>query len=128
MEEEEKQARQEKERIMKEKTEAKFHVISEGLKEEAEFIFSLATKVPLGTWKNVEDIKIKQSMREIKDWEDNVEKLGQRETDLIAQMADADIIPDNIPGWLNTKLAVNLAANSVKEASNESRSKDTERQ
>ena len=96
-EEEEKRVRKEKERIMKEKTEAKFRVISEGLREEAELIFSLATRVPLSTWKNVEDIKIKQSMREIKDWEDNVEKLRQRETDLIAQMADADIIPDDIP-------------------------------
>merc|ERR1711867_80210 len=104
MEEEEKQARQEKERIMKEKTEAKFCVISEGLKEEAEFIFSLATKVPLGTWKNVEDIKVKQSMREIKDWEDNVEKLRQTETYLIAQMAEADIIPDDVPRWFNTRL------------------------
>merc|ERR1712115_39407 len=45
-EEEEKQARQEKERIKREITKAKFHVKLNGLKEEAEFISSLATKVP----------------------------------------------------------------------------------
>ena len=64
-EEEEKRARREKERITKERTEAKFLVKSNDLKEEAELISSLATKVPLGTWKNVEDTKVKQSMREL---------------------------------------------------------------
>ena len=83
------------------------------MKEEAEFISSLAAKVPLGTWKNGEDTKVKQSMRELKDWEDKVEKIKQRRTDLIAQMAEAGIIPDDIPGWPNTRLAVNQAANSV---------------
>ena len=77
-EEDEKRARREKERITKERSEAKFWAKSKGLKEEAEFISSLATKTPLGTWKDVEDIKVKISMRELKDWEDKVEKIKQR--------------------------------------------------
>ena len=98
------------------------------MKEEAEFISSLATKTPLGTWKDVEDTKVKQSMRELKDWEDKVEKIKQRRTDLIAQMAEAGIIPDDIPGWPNTRLAVNQAANSVQEVSDELKSEDAERE
>ena len=54
-EEEEKRIKQEKDKI----TEAKFH----DLKGEAEFTSSLATKIPLGIWKDVEDPKVKQSMR-----------------------------------------------------------------
>ena len=58
-EEDEKQARREKERITKERSEAKFRAKLKGLKEEAESISSLATKTPLGTWKDVEDTKVK---------------------------------------------------------------------
>ena len=67
-------------------------------------------------------------MRELKDWEDKVEKIKQRRTDLIAQMAEAGIIPDDIPGWPNTRLAVNQAANSVQQVSNELKSEDAERE
>ena len=109
-EEEEKRARQEKERITKEIIEAKFHVKSNGLKEEAEFVSNLATKIPLGTWKNVED---------------KVNKLKQRTTDLIAHMAEVGIILDDVPGWPNTKLAVSQAEDSVQEASNELKFEDT---
>ena len=98
------------------------------MKEEAESISSLATKTPLGTWKDVEDTKVKQSMRELKDWEDKVEKLKQRRTDLIAQMAEAGIIPDDIPGWPNTRLAINQAANSVQEVRDELKSEDAKRE
>ena len=113
---------------MKERLEAKFRAKSKGLKEEAEFISSLATKIPLWTWKNVEDTKVKQSMREIKDWEDKVEKIKQRKTDLIAQMAEAGINPDDIHGWPNTVLAINQAASSVQEVSDELKSKDAEQE
>ena len=57
-EEQEKRARKEKEKITKERIEANFRVESEGLKKKAELISSLATKIPLGTWKNVEDTKV----------------------------------------------------------------------
>ena len=73
-EEEEKWASQEKERITKEIIEAKFHAESKELKREAELISSLASKIPLGTWKNAED---------------KVKRLKQRKADLIAQMAEA---------------------------------------
>ena len=91
---------------MRERTEAKFHVKLNGLKEEAEFISSPATKIPLGTWKNVE--------------EDKAEKLEQRTTDLTVQMAEAGIIPDDILG-----LTVNQAANSVQEVNDELNSEDS---
>ena len=108
-EEEEKWASQEKERITKEIIEAKFHAESKELKREAELISSLASKIPLGTWKNAED---------------KVKRLKQRKADLIAQMAEAGFIPDDIPGWPNTWLAVNQAANSVQEVSVELKSED----
>ena len=95
-EEEEKRARQEKERITEEIIEAKLHAKLNGLKTEAEFISSLATKVPLSTWKDVEDPKVKQSMGELKDCQDKVDKL--KYPDLIAQTAEADITLDNIAG------------------------------
>ena len=115
-EEEEKRARQEKERITGEITEAKLHAKLNGLKTEAEFISSLATKVPLSTWKDVEDPKVKQSMGELKDCQDKVDKL--KYPDLIVQMAEADITPDNIPGWNDTGLAANQVTNPVQEVSN----------
>ena len=127
-EEEEKQARRDKERVAMERTKAKFRAKSEGLKEEAEFVSGLATKVPLGTWKDVEDTKVKQSMRELKDWQDKVEKLRQKRTDLIAQMAEAGIIADDLPGWTNTRLAVNEAANSVQEVGDELKTEDAKRE
>ncbi len=127
-EEEEKRARKEKERITKERSEAKFRAKSKGLKEEAESISSLATKTPLGTWKDVEDTKVKQSMRELKDWEDKVRKIKQRRTDLIAQMAEAGINPEDILGWTNTVLAINQAATYVREVTDELKSEDAERE
>ena len=125
-EEKEERAKKEKERVIKERSEAKFRAKAKGLKEEAESISSLATKTPLGTWKDVEDTKVKQSMRELKDWEDKVEKIKQRKTDLIAQMAEAGIDPDDILGWTNTVLAINQAALSVQDVSNELKSEDAE--
>ena len=83
------------------------------MEEKAEIISSCVTKVPLGTWKDVED---------------KVDKLKQRTTDLIAHMAEVGIILDDIPGWPNTKLAVSQAENSVQEASNELKFEDTERE
>ena len=68
---------------------------------------------------------MKQSIRKLKDWQDKVEKLKQKRTDLIAQMAEAGITPDNIPGWPDTRLAVNQAANSFHEVSSELKSEDT---
>ena len=127
-EEEEKQARREKDRIAMERTEAKFCAKSEGLKEEAELVSSLATKVSLGTWKDVEDIKVKQAMKDLKDWQGRVDKLRQKRTDLIAQMAEAGIVADDLPGWTNTRLAVNEAANSVQEVGDELKSEDAERE
>ena len=55
--EEEKRARQEKEEITKENSGANFFVESEGLEEKVELISSPVTKIPLGTWKNVEEDK-----------------------------------------------------------------------
>merc|ERR1712082_262717 len=107
-EEEEKRAREEKERITKEITEAKFHDKSNDLKAEAESIFSLSTKIPLGTWKGVED---------------KVDKL--KHPDLTAQIAEAGINPDNILGWSNTRLAVNQVMNPIQKVSDELRSEDT---
>ena len=49
--EEEKCTRQEKERITREIAEAEFH----SLKPKAETTSGLATKIPIGTWKNIED-------------------------------------------------------------------------
>ena len=43
-------------------------------------------------------------------------------------MAEAGIILDNIPGWPNTRQAVNQAADSVQEVNDELRSENTERQ
>ena len=110
-EEEKKQAKSEKEKITKERTEANFHVELEGLKKKAELVSSPVTKIPLGTWKNVE--------------EDEAEKLKQRRNDLIAQRAEAGIILDDIPGCLDTRQAVNRAADSVHEVNDELRSEDT---
>ena len=112
-EEEEKCTRQEKEGITKEITEAKLHVELKDLKAKAEFISSLATKIPLGTWKNVED---------------KVDKLKQRTTDLIAHTAKVGIILDDVPGWPNTELAVSQAEDSVQEASNELKFEDPEQE
>ena len=109
-EEGEQQAKQEKEKITKEKTEANFCVESEGSKEEAELISSPVTKIPLGIWKDVE--------------EDKVEKLKQRRIDLIAQRAEAGIILDDIPGCLDTRQAANQAADSVQEVKDELNSED----
>ena len=108
-EEEEKRTRQEKERITKEIIEAKFRAESKDLKKEAELISSLASKIPLGTWKNAED---------------KVRRLKQRKVDLIAQMAEVGFTPDDIPEWANTWLAINQAANSVQEVSVELKSED----
>ena len=109
-EKEEKQAKPEKEKITKERTEANFHIESEGFKEKAELIFSPVTKIPLGIWKNVE--------------EDKVEELEQRGTDLIAESAEADIILGDISGCLNTKQDASQAADSVQEANDELDSED----
>ena len=104
-EEEEKQAKQEKEKITKEKTEANFHVESKGLKKKAELVSSPVTKIPLGTWNNVE--------------EDKVEKLEQRKPNLIAESAEADTVLDDIPGCLDTRQTANQAANSVQKVKDE---------
>ena len=62
-------------------------------------------------------------MKNVEDKVDNLKHL-----DLVAQIAEAGINPDNILGWSNTKLAVDQVANPIQEVRDELRTKDTERE
>ena len=127
-EEEEKEAKREEERVLTERAAAKFKAKSDGLRDDAELISSLATKVPIGSWHEQEDIKVKQAMKGLKDWQDKMERLRLKRTDLIAQMAEAGIVPDDIPGWTDTRFAMNSAAHSVTEVGDELKTEDSRRE
>ena len=86
--------REEKERITLEITEAKLHVELEDSKVGAELISCLATKIPHGTWKSVED---------------KIDKLN--DPDRTAQKKEAGINSNNILEWSNTKLVANQVIN-----------------
>ena len=114
--------------VKQEKTEANSCVESGGLEEKAEIISSRVTIVPIGTWKDVEDNKVKQSVRELKDWEVEVDKLKQERADLVAETAKHGIIFNDIPVCLDTRQAADQAADSVQEVSNELRSESVEQE
>ena len=108
-EEEEKRTRKEKERITREITEAKLHIELEDSKVGAELISCLATKIPRGTWKSVEE---------------KIDKLNN--PDLTARNKEAGINSNNILGWSNTKLAANQATNLTQEVNDKFRSENME--